>query len=502
MLNNMDKIKIYFFFAIALFICFLPSCKQEKAVLDRKSLLNHYTLPEDSLKRMAVAFIIDNIDTHCSEIPIFTNRDTGKETPFDLSLIENDSVLRQTIERFNLTPSFKVVSDTTLVCNAFLTKDIDLAFQLWNKYPWANQVPFEIFLNYLLPYKIYGEEPSDWRSFFVQKYKESVRNLLINSETDAILASTNEIYYQFIVSDVGQWFRYEANPVRLTQRPGLHELMALRTGECYGWAYLNVMILRSLGIPATIDNIPMWGRKNAGHASEVFWDNQQQRFRTASGREFQFPAKVFRYTFKVQNGWTNSILPTIKQNLFLLDFLKHNHWKDVTHEHTPTATIEYEWEFTTDFAYICVLNYGQWQPIYWGKVENGKVHFENMGTDMLYRVAIPKGNSFEIISPIFHLDEVGNKTFFNPNQNEKINLQLSKRNTGALSWVEVDKNYSLFYYDENDDWTLFGTQKCETDSLIVFDGAPSNTLYWLWDISQDRRLERIFMYEDDKQVFY
>ena len=319
---------------------------------------------------------------------------------------------------------------------------------------------------------------------------------------ETVRKSANEIYYYFLENDLDHWFVYEPNPVGLSRYPDLHELLALKYGDCVGGSYLEVMVLRSLGIPSTIDYVPLWGRKNGTHCSDVFWDNELQRFRIASGRAFEFPTKVFRYTFKRQGIWTDSILPVIqKTNIFLLDFLKHDHWLDVTHEHTSTATIDYEYDFSSDYAYICVFNYGQWIPIYWSKVMNERVRFENMGTEMLYRTAVPQKNSYEIISPVFHVDKKGNKTFFKPDYDKKINLNLSKLNTGSKSWVEKEKEYCLYYFDEKSDCIVFETQKCERDSLIIFEGVPSNTLYRLRDVEQNRRLERIFTYENEEQIF-
>lgn len=505
--QNTNKMKTSCYLAIIVGICLFSSCRQsqERAVFNREALLYHYTLPEDSLKKQAISFIINNISTHYSDIPVFTNRLTGREMSLDLTAIENKSILLQIIEQHHLDISFRSVPDTTIVSNTFLLQDLEQAFRLWNKYPWADQVPFEIFLNYLLPYKVHGEKPADWRTFFINKFKPYIQALLHNNDLEISLQCTNDIYYHFIVYFLWQWFEYTSTPTLLTRYPSFDELMVMQSGDCYGGAYLNVMALRSLGIPTALDFVPMWGRRNAGHYSEVFWDNEQRRFRTASGREFRFPAKVFRYTFRQQNNWSAFIQPVVQHNPFLLDFLKHDHWMDVTHEHTVTATVEYEWEFTSDFAYICVLNYGRWMPIFWGKVEDGKARFENMGTDMLYRIAVPFGASYKPISSIFHVDETGSKTFFKPNPNERINLRLSRLNTGARSWIRAGRNYSLFYYDGNGDWNLFDIQQAESDSLIVFENVPSNTLYWLWNIESDRRyrrLERPFLYENGVQIFY
>jgi len=476
------KIRIILLIIIVFFI----SCGKEKSALNKELLLTYYRLPEDSLKRMAVTFLLDNMMDQRSDIPGYSR-----------SIITDSSSVKL------LVPSYKTTPDSLVLNTKFLFSDINLAFDLWNKYPWANKTPPEIFLNYLLPYKIYGEEPANWRSFFSKKYKNTIRKMLQNIETESLINSTDEIYYKFLVDEVGQWFTYNYHPVRYSRYPGLNELMALKSSDCYGWSYLNVMILRSLGIPSTIDIIPLWGRKNGSHYTEVFWDNELQRFRTASGRELDHPAKVFRYTFKRQGVHTDSILPIInKPNIFLLNFLKHDHWLDVTHEHALTATVDYECNVSSGFAYICVFNYGQWIPIYWGKVKDGNVRFENMGTGILYRIAVPEKNSYKPASPVFCLNEKGNIIFFQPNRDEKKDLYLSQLNTGERSWVEAGKNYSLYYYDGTNDWTFFEAHKCEKDSLIVFKGIPSSTLYQLLDTEQKQRLERIFTYENGEQVWW
>jgi hypothetical protein len=349
-----------------------------------------------------------------------------------------------------------------------------------------------------LPYKIYGEEPSDWRSYFHKKYSDSIQ---IYSKTDS-LHDANVLYYHILEKDIDNWFVYNDRPAKPANYPGLNELLNVKSGDCYGWAYLESMILRSFGIPASIDFIPYWGSRNGSHAIAVFWDDSLQGFRTASGRELINPAKVFRYSFKKQNnGWTDSILPVIGKEPFLINFLKHDHWTDVTAEHTKTATVVYPVADQYHFAYLCVYNYGQWIPIYWGKVENRRVSFKNMGIGLLYRVAVPKNNGFEIISPAFQLDSAGEKGFFKSDFNQRETFHLSKLNTGARSWVEKDKDYSLYYTDEKGDWLLFETLKCEQDSVIIFDKVPTNALYRLLEIGGTNRMERPFLYENEKQVW-
>jgi hypothetical protein len=255
--------------------------------------------------------------------------------------------------------------------------------------------------------------------------------------------------------------------------------------------------------------VPLWGRKNGSHYTEVFWDNKEQKFRTASGRELYspehslYPAKVFRFTYKKQSLWKDSITPHTGKAPFILEYLKNNHLKDVTGEHTQTATIDIRLHTTAVFAYICVFNYGKWHPVYWGKKQKEDIfRFENMGVNVMYRIAIPKGNGYELVSPIFICDSTGNHIHFSPCYEQKTEMRVSKLNTGDLSRIEKDKIYRFYYLDEKSDWILLEEQAGFADSTIVFENVPSGTLYLLQDKEAERRLERPFTYDNGKQVFW
>jgi hypothetical protein len=278
--------------------------------------------------------------------------------------------------------------------------------------------------------------------------------------------------------------------------------MELKSADCLGWSYLNVMLLRAFGIPSSIDIIPLWGRKNGSHSTEVFWDSDLQKFRTASGRELYYPAKVFRYTYKIRNIWKDSIEPYINNEYFILDLLKNNHLIDVTHEHTKTANIEYQYNTDKSFAYICVYNYGMWVPVYYGRNESGKFAFKNMGTELCYRIALPGKTRYEIISPVFKVDSAGEKIFYKPDHNKLIAMKLSKLNTGKSAWVDSGKVYNLYFHDEKGGWMLHSRQKCGENPLLIFHNVPSGTLYLLQENENGRHLERPFTYTNKNQIFY
>jgi hypothetical protein len=491
----------------------LLSCrsKDEDSFLNKEKLLTHYHATEDSLKHEAVLFLLANMEDQQSQIPVFKRFFFGKEINMQLDTIKDSESLYHLLKEQGLTYSFKTVPDSLVIDNNLFIENIDLTFQLWNRYPWANDIPKDIFFNYLLPYKVYGEKTTHWRSYFNYTYKDSINSILQEIQEGKRHESTNEFYYRILVDDVGKWFKYESSPLQLTQYPGFDELMAVKQGNCFGWSYLNVMILRSLGIPATIDFIPLWGSKNSSHATDVFWDSKLKKLRTASGRELvspsgRSPAKVFRYSFKNQNIWSDSIKRTIGKNYFHLKYLMHDHWLDVTSEHTHTANIDYllESDINIDFGYICVFNYGKWEPVFWGKADkSGKtIQFNNMGSNILYRVAIPQKNKYQVISDVFKIDSLGQRIYFQPDTINRISLSLGKTNTGSRSWVEKEKNYSLYYFNKTREWELVKTLTCSIDSIVHFENVPSKALYRLLETNGQNRLERIFEYKNNEQIFY
>ena len=60
-------------------------------------------------------------------------------------------------------------------------------------------------------------------------------------------------------------------------------------------------------------------------------------------------------------------------------------------------------------------------------------------------------------------------------------------------------NYELFYFDK-DKWSSLGVKKA-TDYTINYKEVPRNTLLWLRNLTEGKE-ERIFKYENDKQVWY
>ena len=65
----------------------------------------------------------------------------------------------------------KVEADLLTIKADFLIENIDLAFEVWQKYPWCRHLTELEFFKMVLPYRLKNEPLEDWRSFYYNKYR-------------------------------------------------------------------------------------------------------------------------------------------------------------------------------------------------------------------------------------------------------------------------------------------------------------------------------------------
>lgn len=500
----------YLWMLLFICVCTNSACKNNKRNESAiTKLIEKYSQSKsDSLKLLCARFLKENMTDLTSEKLVFYNIQTSIEKDIHFDTVSNEQSLNQLLAKYNLTIKSIELPDSAVIDKTILEDNINKAINDWNKYPWSKNVPTDIFLNFLMSYKIYNDYPENWRNHFFLQYNDSISNHIaqyLSDTSNNYYKDPNELYYRILVDEVGKWFEYKTDFRKLGKAPSLTELLCIKQGDCLQWAYLNTYILRSLGIPATIDIVPLWGSKNSGHADEVFWDGNG-KMRTPSGRSFEKACKVFRLSFKKQNIWKDSIQPLIGKDFFLLPNLEHNHWYDVTVEHTATTNIFYHLPDdikNTHYAYICVFNYGRWEPVFYGKIDgSNNVLFKNMGCDMLYQVAVPKEDSYDLVGNFFMIDSSGVKHELPSNLSENIYMNLTKVNSGTGSYVKKDKQYELKILNKKGEWQLFAIENCIKDSAIIIKNVPANTFYKLLETIGNKQLERIFSYEKGYQKWW
>jgi hypothetical protein len=143
----------------------------------------------------------------------------------------------------------------------FLMTNLDLALKARDEFPWAKEIPDEVFLNDVLPYASLDETREDWRSFFYPKCKELVKDA--KTTTEAAQAINKGIFKIINV-------HYNTGRKAPNQSPA--ESIKLKMATCTGLSIILVDACRSVGVPARIAGTALWYNKRGNHTWAEIYD--------------------------------------------------------------------------------------------------------------------------------------------------------------------------------------------------------------------------------------
>ena len=143
----------------------------------------------------------------------------------------------------------------------FLTTNLDLAFQARREFPWAAQVPEEIFLNDVLPYAVFDETRDSWRADFLKMARPIVKDARTASE--AAQALNRDFFKRINV-------HYHTGRKAPNQSPA--ESMKTGMASCTGLSIILIDACRAVGIPARAVGTPMWTNGRGNHTWVEIWD--------------------------------------------------------------------------------------------------------------------------------------------------------------------------------------------------------------------------------------
>ena len=352
------------------FLCF--SCKEtrlEQAFRlagDNRSelehVIEHYSKNEkDSLKLKAAIFLIENMPGHFTKYNMLLKACREMPVPY---------LKRRAMDIccgvFSGGRIDSIQEDIKIISSDFLIQHIDRSFKLL-EYPWCKNLPFEWFLEYILPYRIENEELGLFRDSICldpnsirgeqcmddRKYDASRVNLKFQGINDFSLS--NE-YKQLIGGDIGT--------------------------DCHYMYLAETFWGRAEGLPMVLDYIPYYPKRNGSH----HWCHVLSAVRNNSvmkdAADF-YAAKVYRRTF------SHNFFLSPGQDEEIPDFFRDPFNKDVTDTYFRTADVTVsatqKIPNTIRYAYLCVFNDLSWRPIAIGeRLSDDKFLFEKMGKDILY----------------------------------------------------------------------------------------------------------------------
>jgi len=477
-----------------------------------EKVINHFNASGDSLMLEAAYYLIGNMEGHSYAILAYYDT-SGNEVEIDVGAYPDFKtmlVYLDTIEAERGEIEYKkkeVFKDLSNIKSEFLIGQIEYAFKAWRELPWAKNVTFKSFKEYILPYRGSNEPLEPWRKYFFNKY--SMIDSAMADPHNLIEAAT------IINKDVRSYFGFNERYYLHPTDQGLSEMLESGLGRCEDMTNLAIYAMRANGLAVTSDYTPYWANTGNNHA----WN----AIANANGKVIPFmgaeadpgsyglgnkAAKVYRKMFGKQRD--NLIFQERKQEK-VPRWLAGKSYIDVTSDYVDVCdvTINFEKEIpdSVDIAYLCVFNSGEWKPIHWGRIKNNSATFLDMGSNIMYLPALYLNE--EIVPygpPILLEDRWGMKEFSKKNsENVTANICYTTARTLQVSTdgvrkarIDRDKKYELFYWD--DEWKSLGRSSVMNKSLD-FNNVPAGCLYWLKADGSDEE-ERIFTIENGKQVWW
>lgn len=393
-----------------------------------------------------------------------------------------------------------VYRDAELLGDDSIKMIVREAIKRWRESPYARHTNFDDFCEYLLPYRS-GKEKLD------PSYPDAVRDRYAyvsdSIPSDPIAAAS------LINDDMKRWMVFDLRSHALLSEPSASELMAEGKGSCRAISALFVQTMRAMGIPAAIDECPVWAHRNSGHEWTVVMDStgKWRPFEPAEFNPDRFRSvcvntrtpKIFRRTY----SFDHSFYPPVERNDIPSYFTTFNR-RDVTREYVSvsdvTVTPDRNLDKNNGVLYLAVFNAEEWRPVAWAKVDgDGKAVFRDMGNnDILYLpVFYRNGRNYPAGRP-FVLDQAGKTRSIVADRDLKQSLDMQFVN---LYWTTVwdtfapgpGRQLEIFYWDDR--WVFCDSTRVNPapDYLSHFDNVPRNGLYLIKGREWANTWQRPFM---------
>jgi len=396
-----------------------------------QKVYDHYNKPKDSLKLKAAKFLIENIDNHFYYYETKNEVETDDyfkniNIPIAIDSFDDPNLywwLNEELVNINISkgiedgslskPKYRLRTDLKNINAEFLIENIDYAFKAWD-FPWSRGYSFDVFCKYILPYR-YGNEPLEsWRKDFYNKF-EWIADSLSNSTTALEAASFVNKQFDYILAMPGELAEKNFS-LKLS-----NQMDARMYRDCFDQSGLGVSILRSVGVPAAVVKIPLWGAASYGHETTGIFSLKNE-WTTFDFGDSQGPI-----------GERVAKAPKI----FIKQFDKMNDFRpvleDITGKLMNTVDLRVKVNVNeTDEIYLCVFGDRKWFPLVKGENLKSEVIFKDVGNnrEFMYLAAVKSKSKMKPVSPVFKSDSIGNLTYLEPILTKKNSATLERKNPG------------------------------------------------------------------------
>ena len=284
--------------------------------------------------------------------------------------------------------SLQKVYDCHVITADYLIENIDLASDVWKRYPWNKHVGFDDFCEYILPYRI-GDEPlSSWRKLYHDYYSTMV---------DTVYQGNDVLEALKIINISLNW----VNCVWSTEFSLPHQsadfLFYHRVGYCRDASDITIYAMRSCGIPVTADFFVYSPEYQRSHEWNCLLDttglfipfamNEQAAERNRKNTDGRKKGKIYRFCYGLQEERFPGItadekVPGLFRNRFIKDVTKY------FFENEVCIQVQNKKE---PYVYLGVFSPEGWVPIDIARNKGGEAVFQNIEPNIIYQPLVSDG---------------------------------------------------------------------------------------------------------------
>lgn len=407
------------------YLLFLVSCTSHNTKLEQalslagnnrhelEKVLTHYShSPHDTLKLQAAQYLIENMPGHYTLEGELINQYREKIYTENNACYFSKRVLEIVMTHMKDIQKVSCKQEDVQHIKAdFLIHHIDRSFEKLEEYSWLQDIPFELFLEHILPYRMGHERIEPWidsleitpQSLEISKYSEDFKYSLENIAPKLQLEKSNKAVSNKLIYEIfGQYIYSDCRFITLS----------------------NNFRLQSISIPGAIDYIPYYANRNGYHYWNITMSPETRNTTIPMALERK-SSKIYRRTYSRQ------LTLTPKKDEYVPEFFQDPFYKDVSNEYMHTANIHISPYHTSkeapNYAYLSVFCNLKWQPIAISEFTPNGTDFKDMGKNLVYLpVYYPKKEMTPFHYP-FILNLKGEVKYLIPDTLTRQNLRLYRK---------------------------------------------------------------------------
>ncbi|MBN2167104.1 MAG: hypothetical protein JW717_12565 [Marinilabiliaceae bacterium] len=351
---------------------------------------------------------------------------------------------------------FRETADSLLITDSYLARNAELSIKAWQESEWYNSVDFEVFCNYVLPYKLTEEVPDHWRDSLYQYHQKLiVRNPVLKNLDSLYQYHLTKTYYSLTSREkLNGIYKSASNYSWLT---------ISGEGECRERCRYTMYHLRAAGAPATYDYIPHWGNSSSAIHAYVGLAHKEKQFdkllknnndphnlvndlnaamtayklqefineEVPQGMYLQCEKtipKIYRQTWANQDKMIG-VLNGSPKNEVDFNLIKPN-MIDVTAQYLNCGEFSLRKKLfdSHSLAYLAIFDINGWIPVAFSEFNIlGTAKFENIGKNVVYLPAAKKDEEIIPLGNPFCITSNGEKNEYYSKFDSLINMNLIRK---------------------------------------------------------------------------